>query len=319
MYQPQTFYTLISSSNCMKTIYFERAIFINWFCSKRDCAFCYLSTNTKHPNPIKDRRTKESILAEAMICKACNWPIEFISGGCNCQSDQEILDILKEIYKITKQKQWLNLGILDEKQLKLFKPYIKGICGTVECITPKLRDKICPSKPLDEIEEMFKLCDKLKLKKSITIVLGIGETLNNTKFLKQFIKKNKIDRITFYRLKPQKGTTFEKAKPITSNYYVKWVKETRKEFPKIKIITGSWLTHLDELHLLLKAGSDGITKFPSIKKFNSKYAKKIEQEVKKAGTKFGSNFTKVPEIKENVNDKIKIKLNNYLRTMRKNK
>ena len=158
-----------------KTIYFERAIFINWYCSKRDCAFCYLSSvKNKNPDPKKDRRTKESILAEAIICKACGWPIEFISGGCDCQSDEEILELLEKICKITKQKQWLNLGILSQKQLKLFKPYIKGVCGTVECITPKLRDRLCPSKPLNQIEDMFKLCDKLNLKKSATMVLGLG-------------------------------------------------------------------------------------------------------------------------------------------------
>jgi len=311
----------------MKTIYFERAIFINWYCSKRDCAFCYLSTrSSKKPDPSKDKRTKESILAEAIICKACNWPVEFISGGCNCQSDEEILDLLKNIYQITDQKQWLNLGILDEKQIKMFKPYIEGVCGTVEIITPILRDKVCPSKPLDEIEDMFRLCERSGLKKSVTIVLGIGETEKDIPILKSFIKENNVDRLTFYRLKAQKGTPFEKQKPISSEYYSRWVKEIHKEFPRLKIITGSWLTHLDELHLLLESGSDGITKFPSIKKFNSKYAQQIGSEVKKAGMIFGSNLTKIPDIdwdKEvedlDINDKtkenIKKKLKEYLGKM----
>lgn len=311
----------------MKTVYFERAIFINWYCSKRDCKFCYLSTrSSKKPDALKDKRTKESILAEAIICKACSWPVEFISGGCNCQSDEEVLDLLKNIYLITNQKQWLNLGTLNEKQIKMFKPYIEGVCGTVEIITPKLRDKICPSKPLGEIEDMFKLCDKLSLKKSVTIVLGIGETEKDIPILKSFIRDNKVDRLTFYRLKAQKGTPFEKQKPISSEYYCRWVKEIHKEFPKLKIITGSWLTHLDEIHLLLGSGSDGITKFPSIKKFNSKYAKQIVSGVKKAGMTFGSNLTKVPDIdwnkeaeKLDIDDKtkesIKVKLKEYLRKM----
>jgi len=67
-----------------------------------------------------------------------------------------------------------SLGILDEKQLRLFKPYIQGVCGTVECITPKLRDKLCPSKPLKEIEDMFKIANKLGLKKTITIIMPQG-------------------------------------------------------------------------------------------------------------------------------------------------
>jgi len=214
----------------MNITHFERAIFISWYCSKRDCAFCYLSSrkNIKQ-DPIKDRRSLSSILAEAIICKACNWKVEFISGGCDTYTDKELLNIIRNISKITKQKQWLNLGILNEKQMKLFKPYTQGICGTVECITPKLREKICPSKPLKEIEDMFKIATKLKLKKTITIILGLGETLNDFKYLKSFIKKHDLDRITFYRLKPQKGTIFENSKGPKTDYYVEWIKKTRKE------------------------------------------------------------------------------------------
>lgn len=314
----------------MKTTHFERAIFISWYCSKRDCAFCYLSSR-KHlnPDPIKDRRSLSSILAEAVICKACKWEVEFISGGCDTYTDKELLNIIKSIYKITKQKQWLNLGILSEKQLKLFKPYIQGVCGTVECITPKLRDKICPSKPLNEIENMFKLADKLKLKKTVTIILGLGETIKDFKHLKEFIKKHNLDRITFYRLKPQQGTLFEKKKPITSQYYVEWIKRTRKEFPKLNIVTGSWITHFNEIHSLLEAGSDSVTKFPSISKFNTKYAKTIEAEAKKANQKFIGTLTKVPKIrinneldklglKKELRQKIIISIDKYLKRMKKN-
>ena len=281
----------------MKTTCFERAIFISWYCSKRDCAFCYLSSR-KHTqqDPIKDRRSLQSILAEAQICKACGWKVEFISGGCDTYSDKELLNIIKQVYKITKQKQWLNLGILNEKQMKLFKPYIEGVCGTVECITPKLRDEICPSKPLGEIEEMFELATKLNIKKTITLILGLGETINDFKHLESLIKKHDLDRITFYRLKPQKDTLFENKPVITSKYYTEWIKLTRKSFPKIKIVAGSWLTHLNEIHLLLNAGADSITKFPSIRKFNTSYAKTIENEAKLAKRKFTGTLTKLPDI-----------------------
>ncbi|MBS3097444.1 radical SAM protein [Candidatus Woesearchaeota archaeon] len=301
----------------MQSTHFERAIFISWYCSKRDCAFCYLSSKKCiAPDPAKDRRTKESILAEAIICKACGWEIEFISGGCDSYNNDELLSLLKCIKRIYGKKLWLNVGILNEKQLKLFRPYIEGVCGTVECITPKLRDRLCPSKPLNEIEDMFKLCDKLKLKKAITIILGLGETLNDFKLLKKFIKKNHISQITFYRLKPQKGTIFENKKPMETDYYVKWVEKTRNAFPKLKIVVGSWLTHLSEIHLLLNAGADAITKFPSIKLFNTKYAKKIEEEAKKANRKFIGTLTKLPKIKTNkLNKKTKLILTNYLKRM----
>ncbi len=309
----------------MKPAYFERAIFLSWYCSKRDCAFCYMSSEqNKKAEPLKSRRTLTSILAEAIICKACGWKIEFLSAGCNTFADEELLLIIKSIYEITRQKQWLNVGILNEKQLRLFKPYIEGVCGTVECITPKLRDKICPSKPLKEIEKMCDTCDKLKLKKTITIIIGLGETLEDFKYLGEFIKKNKIDKITFYRLKPQKGTVFENKKEPETEHYVKWIEKTREEFPDIKIVAGSWLSHLNEIHLLLTAGADNITKFPSIKLFNTKYAKKIESEVKKAGREFKGTLTKLPmlDLDEEIDkltmdtilrNDIKLKLKNYLK------
>ena len=314
----------------MKSTYFERAIFLSWYCSKRDCAFCYLSSKPNiKPDPKKDRRSLSSIFAEAIICKACKWKIEFLSGGCDTFNDQELLQIIKTIYTITNQKQWLNVGTLNENQLRLFKPYIEGVCGTVECITPKLRDRICPSKPLREIENMFKICDKLGLKKTATIIIGLGEALDDFFYLKNFIEKWRLDKITFYRLKPQKNTAFENKKPIESGYYAEWIRKTRKEFPNIKIGAGSWLTHLDEIHLLLEAGADSITKFPSIRKFNTKYAKTIEAEIKKANRKFIGTLTKAPKIsvdkeleKLSLNNKlknnIKIKLDQYLKKMRNN-
>jgi len=157
----------------------------------------------------------------------------------------------------------------------------------------------------------------------------LGEKLFDFKYLRDFINKNKLDRITFYRLKPQKGTIFEGKKGPEIDYYVEWVKKTRKEFPKIKIVVGSWLTHLDEIHLLLEAGADSITKFPSIRKFNTKYAKKIEDEAKKAGRKFDGTLTKVPkvdlekelsklDIDKKLKNNIKIKLGDYLERMGKN-
>jgi biotin synthase-like enzyme len=301
----------------MKPIYFERAIFISWYCSKRDCAFCYLSSKPHiKPDPVKDRRSLASIFAEAYICKACNWKVEFLSGGCDTYTDEELLSIIKKVKKITKQKQWLNLGVLNENQLTKFKPYTQGVCGTVECITPELRDKLCPSKPLKEIEDMFQTAQKLNLKKAITIVIGLGETEKDIKLLKEFIKKHNINRLTIYRLKPQKNTVFENTKGPTTGYYLKWIKEIRRQFPNLEIIAGSWLTHLTEIHLLINAGANAITKFPSIRLFNTRYAKTIEEECKKANRTLKSQLSGKVTIKsENIDKKIKEKLKIYLKKM----
>jgi len=314
----------------MKTTWFERAVFLSWYCAKGDCKFCYMSTQKKLIKDAKKARRKpESILAEVFLCKKLGWKIEFLSGGYESYTTNELLFLIKNIYKIYGEKLWLNIGILNEYELKKFRPYIYGVCGAVECISAKLHDKICPSKPIKEIENMFRVCDKLKLKKAMTIIIGLGETLKDFSLLKDFIKKYKIDKITFYRLKPQKNTVFENKKAPETDYYVEWIKKTRKAFPKIQITVGSWLTHLDEIHLLLDAGANSITKFPSIKLFNSKYAKKIESEAKKANRKFIGSLTKLPKmdidkelkqlkIYKKLKNNVKIKLDSYLKRMRSN-
>src|SRR3989344_7559173 len=296
----------------MKPVYFERAIFLGWYCSKRDCSFCYMSTIKPGKNAL---RSKESILAEALICKKMNWKIEFLSAGYNSYSKDKLLEIVKDIYKITKQKQWLNIGTLNKEELKKFKPYINGVSGSVECIDLKIRNKVCPSKPLDEIINMLKDADALGLKKAITIIIGLGETINEFDKLKEFVKKYKINKIIFYALNPHKNSVFKKGPD--KEYYVEWVRKTRKEFPKLNITVGSWMNRFDEISSLLKY-ADNITKFPSIKLFNSKYSKKIIDEVKKSGREFKSNFSYVPDIK--VDDiKLERHVKKYIKLMRKEK
>ena len=276
----------------MKSIYFERAIFLSWYCAKGDCKFCYMSTQKPLiKNPKMARRKIEGILKEVEICKKNNWKIEFLSGGYESFEFNELVDLVKAVTEIYGEKMWINIGVLSKDELIQLKPYIEGVCGAVECVNPKVRKEVCPSKPTEEIEEMFKICDELNLKKSLTIILGIGESSEDIPLLMEFIKRNQVDQITFYRLKPQKDTAFENAEPIAKEYYAGWVKKTRKEFPNLKIIVGSWLTHLDEISLLLESGADAITKFPAIRLFDSDYAKQIVKEVEKAGMKFESKLT----------------------------
>ena len=296
----------------MKPVYFERAIFLGWYCSKRDCSFCYMSTIKPGKNAL---RSKESVLAEALICKKMNWKIEFLSAGYNSYSKDKLLDLVKEIYGITKQKQWLNIGTLTKEELNRFKPYIEGVSGSVECVNLDIRNKVCPSKHLDDIIKMLKDADDLGLKKAITIIIGIGETINDFDKLKDFIKKHKIDKIIFYALNPHENSVFKKGP--AKEYYVEWIRRTRKEFPKLKITAGSWMNRFDEINSLLKY-ADNITKFPSIKLFNSRYSKKIIEEVKKSGRTFKSNLSYVPDIK--VDDiKLERHVKKYIKLMKKEK
>ncbi|MCX6706762.1 MAG: radical SAM protein [Candidatus Woesearchaeota archaeon] len=310
-----------------KKTWFERAIFLSWYCSKGDCKFCYMSIQKDRiKDPKKARRRKEAILAEVIISKVCGWKVEFLSGGYDSYSVPELVAITKDIHKITGQKQWLNVGVLKKETIRRFMPHIEGVCGAVECINPKVRKEVCPSKPIQPIIRMFRDAEKLGLKKAMTIIIGIGETEKDIPSLVKFIEENKIDRITFYALNPHRGTIFRKG-PATG-YYTKWIKEIRKNCPTLQIIAGSWVNRLSEIHLLLEAGADAITKFPAINLFGTRYAKRIESEAKRAGREFTGTLTRMPDIDwnkevdklgfdENLSKNMKIKLLDYINQMKK--
>jgi biotin synthase-like enzyme len=313
--------------NNLKTTCFERAIFLSWYCSKADCAFCYMSTQKDRINePARARRSFASIFAEAIISKACGWQIEFLSGGYDSFPKEELLFIIKGVYEVTGKKQWLNIGALNKDELRLFRPYVEGIIGTLECASPSLREKFCPSKPMDEINTMFSMCDKLGLKKGVTVIIGLGETLDDFEFLREFIVKNKVIRITFYSLNPQKGTIFKASPPI--DYYEQWIMMARKAFPELWITAGAWHDKTNYYSRLLKAGADNITKFPVLRLFGTAKAEEVEKQVKLSRRKFTGTLTKLPKVDWNrevdrlgfdaeLKEKIKFKLNAYLKKMQK--
>src|SRR3989338_8875772 len=280
-----------------KKIRFERAIFISWYCSIGDCAYCYMSTQKKLiSEPDKAMRTKASILAEAYLCKKLGWKIGFLSAGYGSYTAESILDICRSIYEITNEKIWLNIGVLNESAIKKLSLYLGGICGAVETTNKKIHKKVSPSKPLVPIEKMYRICDKYGLKKSMTFIVGLGETIKDFGSLKEFIAKNRIDKIIFYALNPIKGTIFEKSKGPDIDYFIEWIRKTRKAFPGINIVAGHWVNRVNYIHLMIDAGADAITKFPAIKLFNTKFAKTIEKEIKKSGYELQGTFTRMPNV-----------------------
>ena len=144
---------------------------------------------------------------------------------------------------------------------------------------------------------MLKLADSLGFKKSITIVIGLGQTKDDFSLLKKFIKRHKMDRITFYALKPVQGTPYTESPTIED--YSWWIAKTRIEFPKLEIIAGLTPKHPEFAQTILEAGANAITKFPVVKKFNSKETKLIEKQVKQAGRKFTSELNTLPKINWN--------------------
>ena len=312
-----------------KKIHFERAIFISWYCSLGDCTYCYMSTQKSLiSDPNKAKRSTASILAEAYLCKKLGWKVGNLAAGYGSYTPQSILELVKNIFSITNEKIWLNIGVLSEKTIESLVPYLEGIYGAVETTNEIVHKKVAPNKPIAPIERMFKICDKYNLKKAMTFIVGMGETIDDFGSLKNFIIKNNVDKVIFYALNPIKGTMFENNDGPEIDYYVEWIRKTRNEFPNIDIVAGPWVDRVDNLHLMLEAGANAITKFPAIKLFNTIHAKNIEEEIKKAGFEMEGSFTQIPDINiENIDnfdfdpilkEKIKIKLKQYINQLNKN-
>lgn len=314
-----------------KEVYFERALFFSWYCGLGDCTFCYMSVQkNKITDPKKARRRFESVFAEAIISKVLNWKIEFVSGGYDSYEFEELVFLIKGIYSITNQKQWLNLGTLTKDQLIAMKPYTQGYAGTIETVNWNLRKIVCPSKTMTPIYKSFEYCDEIGIDKSITIIIGLGETIDDVKHLIKFITENGIKRITFYALNPHKETPF-KTSP-SKEYYCEWIRKTRVALPDLEIIAGAWVDKTDYYSAMLLAGADHITKIPSIRQFNNEKLQAITKEIESTGVNFKSNLTKLPSIDWNakvdnldsnifnseMKEKIRKKLESYLKQMKKN-
>lgn len=268
----------------------ERAVFLSWWCDKGDCAFCYMSTQkNKIKDPKKARRNVNNILAESEMCSRLDWNIEFLSGGYESFTTEEIKDIATNIKSITGDGVWLNTGITDE--LAEFSSEIKGITGAVEVANPEIHNRVCPSKKLEDISNMLDVAGELGFKKAITIILGLGETLEDVDYIIDYIKDHKIDRVIFYSLNPHKETIYADSSQPASLYYAQVVAQVRLAFPEIEIICGTWIDNLANIGILILSGANGITKFPLFKMFGTKYGKRVEEEVKWAGRELKGTFT----------------------------
>lgn len=229
--------------NFPNTAYYGRCIFLSWYCDNAGCKFCYRSTQKDRIRFAGHaRRTPWSIITEVLLCKALGWKIEFLTGGYKILPFQELVAIAKLVAEIYGQKIWINLGALEKEELKQLLPYIGGVTASIETINPELHDKVCPKKPLAPYERLLEYAGEFKLKKSITVIIGLGETETDFELLKTFITKHKLDRITFYPLKPVKGTSYTKG-PSSENY-VWWIAKTRVAFPNLEIIAGTTLNRI---------------------------------------------------------------------------
>ena len=286
-----------------------------------------MSTQTKFNKERLARRTTESLLAEVILCKKLGWELGFVSGGQGAYKKVEFLELLKKIKQVYGKKIWLNVGPISKLELIKYKPYIKGVVASIETINPKIHELVCPSKPIKPFEKMLVQAKKLGLKRGMTIIIGLGETINDFKLLRDFIKKYGISKIHIYGLNPQKRTMFENAKPPALEYQAEWIKRARKAFPRMDIQCGIWLDRTKYVSTLLKAGANSISKFPAIKYFGSQQAKEVEKQARLANREFKGTLTKLPKVDwdkevdklkldKELKEKIRRKLKTYLKKMK---
>jgi biotin synthase-like enzyme len=313
-------------ANFKPDTWFGRCIFLSWYCDVGTCEFCFRSTikhKIRHAPTAK--RNIASILAEAIIGREQGWRLEFLTGGYRIFSFEELMDITKKVSLAYGEKIWINLGTMDEKQLTMLEPYIQGLCASIETVDEELHKRICPDKPIAPYSEMLKIAKKMGLKTSMTIVIGLGEKKEDITKLHDFITEHKLDRITFYALKPVKDTRFTSSPE--PEYYAWWIAKTRIRFPKLEIMAGLTPKRPDYAELILSAGANAITKFPAVKEFGSDKARSIEEQAKKAGRKFKGSMTKIAEtdwdkkvdalpFEEELKNRIKMKIMQEIEQMR---
>ncbi|MDA1196886.1 MAG: hypothetical protein O2779_02910 [Nanoarchaeota archaeon] len=270
-----------------------RCIFLSWYCSIADCDFCYRSViKHKQGNPKKAKRSMGSVLLEALFSKTFGWPLEFITGGLAIMPFPELVEHIKTISEVYGEKVWINLGEFSESQIEELRPYVKGVCGSMETLHPTLHDKVCPSKPIKPYSDMFK---KLKgFRRAIAVIVGLGDSYSDIHYLLDFIKEHEIDRITMYPLKPVKGSPYSKGP--TTDEFLKWVARVRIEFPTIEIVAGTNLRRTEECGLYMKAGVNAITKFPLLKEFGNDSAKRVKELIEGAGRVFTGNISEEVDV-----------------------
>ncbi len=305
-----------------------RCIFLSFYCSIGTCDFCFRSVaDNKKVDPIKARRSLGSVLTEALLIKAFDWRIEFLTGGYGIYPPDELERYAMLVSKILGEKIWLNLGVMSPKQLSGLKEYVEGVVASLETLEPTLHKKTCPDKPIEPYNKMLDFAETEGFKRSITLVIGLGEDENHWKYVEEYIKKRPLDRITVYALRPVKGTPYEKGP--TPQYLAWWIAKLRTTFPKIEIIAGTAEYRIPEISLLLRAGANAITKLPATKIFNTEKALQVEEEVKKARRKWISKLSSEDpnnacNWEEKINDlpitdeekeSVKNTLNRYLKMM----
>ncbi|MBI4440990.1 radical SAM protein [Candidatus Woesearchaeota archaeon] len=309
--------------------WFERALFFSWYCSIRDCTFCFMSAQPKNIEPKTMRRSTESLLAEAILCRVLGWDSGFLSGGINAFTPADMKQLLPTLTAAYGNKFWLNVGPLPRNLLESYRPYLSGVVGALETVNPLLHKKICPSKPMEPYLRMFDEAHALGLQNAMTFIVGVGETKEDLPLLLEIIQRYHISKIHIYSLIPEKGTIYTEKDIPEPLYQAWWIAQVRVHCPTISIQCGIWKDRIAALPILLKAGANSFSKFPATRLFGTARAHDVEQQVACAGRSFRGTLTKLPVINwedevqrlpvtDAIKQRVHQKLHQYLGRMQRN-
>jgi biotin synthase-like enzyme len=98
-------------------------------------------------------------------------------------------------------------------------------------------------------------------------------------------------------LNPHHDTPYADTPPPASLYQAGVIAATRLRFPGIKIIGGTWIDQLSNIGPMLLAGANGITKYPFLEMFGTRFGAKVENEVEAAGRRLLGTFTDLEVIR----------------------
>jgi len=306
--------------------WFERSVFINWTCGIADCKYCYLSTV---PKLKKDAtRSRASILAECLICEAMDWKIGYLTGGLRVEKTSELIELLDGVAQVIGRKPMMNFGPYNEREITSLEPHISGMGSAIESFDEELHAYICPSKPLAALMRMLGILKEKKMRKIITIILGMGEKKSDVEEVISKIKEYDVDVLQLCFLKPQENTVFSKVPAPDPNYMAWWVSTVRIACPKTIIKVALVKERMGDVELYLRAGANCFSRFMVFNDVGTEYARQLVEGCKKAGRVLEGDFmtsrdldvdTLVDELdfEKELKESIRIKAHQYYKKVKK--
>ena len=317
---------IVYSEHFDSSVWFERSVFINWTCGIADCKYCYLSTV---PKLKKDAtRSKASVLAECLICEEMGWKVGYLTGGLRVEKTSELIDLLDSVGHVIKRKPMMNFGPYNEREITSLEPHIQGMGSAVESFDEELHAFICPSKPLSALMRMLSVLKEKKMRKIITIILGMGEKKSDVEEVIEKIKEYEIDVLQLCFLKPQENTVFSTVPAPDPKYMAWWISTVRIACPLVVIKVALVKERMSDVELYLNAGANCFSRFMVFNDVGSEYAKELVDGCKRAGRELQGYFMKIPDIdvdalvdalefEEELKESIRIKAKQYYKKLKK--